>query len=65
VFKIFLANPRKPQGVLDVLLRERERICDFLRSFNWLKFTDQNQAEKDMLLQSLEQMHTAVAVEPS
>lgn len=64
VFKIFLANPRKPKAVLDILLRDREKLTTFLKTFNWLKFTDQNQGEKDMLIDALANMHTIEPWDP-
>ena len=33
VFKIFVANPRKSEHVMDVLLRNRERLLTFLEGF--------------------------------
>ncbi|KAL7669188.1 hypothetical protein ACOME3_009854 [Neoechinorhynchus agilis] len=33
VFKIFVANPNKPKAIFDILLRNRERLIDFLLGF--------------------------------
>eukprot|EP00095_Tigriopus_kingsejongensis_P006450 maker-scaffold384_size188899-snap-gene-0.30 protein:Tk06450 transcript:maker-scaffold384_size188899-snap-gene-0.30-mRNA-1 annotation:"Mo25" len=34
VFKVFVANPNKPKPILDILLRNREKLVDFLTKFH-------------------------------
>ncbi|CAF3773803.1 unnamed protein product, partial [Rotaria sordida] len=34
LFKIFVANPTKPKAISDILLRNRERLIDFLTTFH-------------------------------
>ncbi|CAF3308088.1 unnamed protein product [Rotaria sp. Silwood2] len=34
VFKIFVANPTKPKAITDILLRNREKLINFLTSFH-------------------------------
>ncbi|OQR66420.1 calcium-binding protein 39-like [Tropilaelaps mercedesae] len=33
VFKVFVANPHKPKSILDILIRNREKLADFLSRF--------------------------------
>lgn len=33
VFKVFVANPNKPKPILDILLRNRDKLVDFLTRF--------------------------------
>lgn len=33
VFKVFVANPNKPKPILDILLRNKEKLIDFLKKF--------------------------------
>jgi len=53
VFKIFVANPRKTPAVIEILLRERDRLTEFLKVFDWLKFKEQFAEEKAMILSVL------------
>jgi len=53
VFKIFVANPRKSQAVIDILVRERANLELFLQNFDWLKFKEQFSDEKAMILSVL------------
>ena len=34
VFKVFVANPNKPKAILDILLRNQEKLVDFLSKFH-------------------------------
>lgn len=34
VFKIFVANPTKPKAIADILIRNREKLIDFLTTFH-------------------------------
>lgn len=42
VFKVFVANPNKPRPILDILLRNKERLIEFLTNFQ----TDRNDDEQ-------------------
>jgi len=53
IFKIFVANPRKTTAIIDILLREKERLIEFLKVFDWLKFKEQFAEEKAMILSVL------------
>lgn len=33
VFKVFVANPNKPKPILDILLRNRDKLVDFLTRY--------------------------------
>jgi len=33
VFKIFVANPKKSPSIVEILLRNKERLIEFLRKF--------------------------------
>jgi len=39
--------------VIEILLRERDRLTEFLRVFDWLKFKEQFSEEKAMILSVL------------
>lgn len=34
VFKVFVANPSKPKAISDILIRNRDKLIDFLTTFN-------------------------------
>lgn len=34
VFKVFVANPKKTDGVLDILLRNKDKLIVFLNNFH-------------------------------
>jgi len=42
VFKVFVANPNKPKPILDILLRNQEKLVDFLSKFH----TDRSEDEQ-------------------
>eukprot|EP00128_Syssomonas_multiformis_P014129 Colp12_sorted_trinity150504_noHs@4704 len=42
VFKVFVANPNKPKPILDILLKNKERMIDFLSKFH----NDRNEDEQ-------------------
>jgi len=42
VFKVFVANPNKPKPILDILIRNQERLVDFLTKFH----TDRSEDEQ-------------------
>jgi len=52
-FKIFVANPRKVPAIINILYKEKERLTEFLKNFDWLKFKEQFAEEKAMILSVL------------
>lgn len=42
VFKVFVANPNKPKPILDILLRNQDKLVDFLTKFH----TDRSEDEQ-------------------
>ncbi|KAK6194524.1 protein Mo25 [Patella vulgata] len=42
VFKVFVANPNKPKPILEILLRNKEKLVDFLAKFH----TDRSEDEQ-------------------
>ncbi|XP_064614768.1 protein Mo25-like [Liolophura sinensis] len=42
VFKVFVANPNKPKPILDILLRNKEKLVEFLTNFH----TDRSEDEQ-------------------
>ncbi|XXQ36656.1 Calcium-binding protein 39-like [Plasmodiophora brassicae] len=53
VFKVFIANPKKSQPVLDIIVLNRDRLIDFLKTFQSDKDDDQFVEEKNLLLATL------------
>merc|ERR1712012_533695 len=58
VFKVFVANPRKSKQVLDILTKNKEKLIDFLQSFQKDKEGEDAQftQEKQLLLAALGQL---------
>ncbi|SPO24954.1 related to HYM1 - component of the RAM signaling network [Ustilago trichophora] len=54
VFKVFVANPKKPAGVEGILRRNRERLVKFLADFHNDKDDEQFVDEKSYVLQIIE-----------
>ena len=54
VFKVFVANPKKPPGVEAILRRNRERLVKFLAEFHNDKDDEQFVDEKQYVLQIIE-----------
>lgn len=68
VFKIFVANPHKEGRVLDVLLRNQERLINFMRDFQNERADEQFVEEKGFLVKeigSLTRPPSAQLVSPS
>ena len=42
MFKVFVANPNKPKRILDILLRNQEKLIEFLSKFH----TDRSEDEQ-------------------
>ena len=53
VFKIFVANPKKSQAVVDILIRNKKKLIEFLCKFQKEKEDDQFNEEKNTLLATL------------
>ena len=53
VFKIFVANPHKDGRVLDVLLRNQERLIAFMRDFQNERADEQFIEEKSFLVNEI------------
>lgn len=53
VFKIFVANPKKSRPVLEILVRNKERLIEFLTKFQKDKDDEQFNDEKQLLLNAL------------
>jgi len=62
VFKIFVANPKKSPGVVDILLRNRAKLIEFLKKFQKDKDDEQFNDEKGILLNALEQLEDTGAL---
>ncbi|KAG9508784.1 Calcium-binding protein 39, partial [Fragariocoptes setiger] len=57
VFKVFVANPNKPKPILDILLRNKEKLTEFLNKFQTDRFEDdQFNDEKAYLINQIKQI---------
>jgi len=57
VFKVFVANPNKAKPILDILVKNKERLITFLETFHNDKVEDEQFAdEKAFLLKQIEQL---------
>ena len=56
VFKIFVANPKKSAPVVEILVRNKKKLIDFLTKFQKEKEDDQFNEEKNTLLNTLQQL---------
>jgi len=56
VFKVFVANPKKSPPVLDILVRNRTKLIEFLKNFQRDKDDDQFAEEKNLLLATLSRL---------
>lgn len=59
VFKVFVANPKKPPVIDNILKRNRERLVTFLSNFHNDKEDDQFVDEKSYLISLLQQPQAA------
>merc|ERR1712100_477735 len=53
VFKVFVANPSKSQPILDLLIRNKEKLISFLNNFHNDKEDEQFNEEKAFLLKQV------------
>ncbi|KAG0146293.1 hypothetical protein CROQUDRAFT_657617 [Cronartium quercuum f. sp. fusiforme G11] len=56
VFKVFVANPRKPAPIEAILRRNKEKLIDFLRNFHNDKDDEQFNDEKGFLIIQIENL---------
>jgi len=56
VFKVFVANPKKPPQIETILRRNREKLLQFLRNFHNDKEDEQFTDEKQFLIVQIEQL---------
>jgi len=56
VFKVFVANPNKPDGILKILSKNKEKLVQFLTNFHNDKEDDQFNDEKAFLLKQIQQL---------
>lgn len=56
VFKVFIANPNKPQPILHILIKNKEKLVQFLSNFQNDKEDDQFNDEKAFLLKQIQQL---------
>jgi len=58
VFKVFVANPNKPTAILDILLKNKQRLIPFLSGFQKDREAEDEQFrdEKAFLLKQIEQL---------
>mmetsp|Transcript_29951 Transcript_29951/g.39378 ORF Transcript_29951/g.39378 Transcript_29951/m.39378 type:complete len:344 (-) Transcript_29951:321-1352(-) len=53
VFKVFVANPRKPADIVNILLKNRDKLLAFLENFHNDKEDNQFIEEKQLLISTL------------
>ncbi|KAI0980376.1 hypothetical protein GJ496_003641 [Pomphorhynchus laevis] len=57
VFKIFVANPNKPKAISDILVRNRDKLIDFLTTFNTDRTDDEQFCdEKAYLIKQIKEL---------
>lgn len=57
VFKVFVANPNKPKPILDILLRNKDKLVDFLTKFQTDRADDdQFNDEKAYLIKQIREL---------
>ena len=56
-FQIFVANPNKPQPILDILLRNKEKLVEFLSRFHTERSEDEQfNDEKSYLIKQIKEL---------
>jgi hypothetical protein len=65
VFKIFVANPKKPEDISDILACNKQKLITFLQSFQNDKDDTQFADEKRMLICALNRLPEKVIAQPS
>eukprot|EP01128_Nolandella_sp_AFSM9_P002517 TRINITY_DN12882_c0_g1_i1.p1 TRINITY_DN12882_c0_g1~~TRINITY_DN12882_c0_g1_i1.p1 ORF type:complete len:332 (-),score=93.61 TRINITY_DN12882_c0_g1_i1:132-1127(-) len=56
VFKVFVANPNKPQAILDILVKNKSKLMSYLGEFHNDKDDEQFTDEKAYLLRQIESL---------
>lgn len=56
VFKIFVANPKKSRQVLEILVRNKDKLIEFLTKFQKDKDDEQFNEDKKFLLRTLDKL---------
>jgi len=57
VFKVFVANPNKPKPILDILMRNRDKLVDFLSKFHTDRSEDEQfNDEKAYLIKQIKEL---------
>jgi len=57
VFKVFVANPNKPKPILDILLRNQDKLVDFLSKFHTDRTEDEQfNDEKAYLIKQIKEL---------
>ena len=57
VFKVFVANPNKPKPISEILLRNRDKLVEFLTEFHSERTDDEQfNDEKAYLIKQIRQM---------
>eukprot|EP00092_Neocalanus_flemingeri_P009421 GFUD01010135.1.p1 GENE.GFUD01010135.1~~GFUD01010135.1.p1 ORF type:complete len:340 (-),score=72.80 GFUD01010135.1:365-1384(-) len=57
VFKVFVANPNKPKPILDILLRNKDKLVDFLSKFHTDRSEDEQfNDEKAYLIKQIKEL---------
>ena len=64
MFKIFVANPHKEGRVLDVLLRNQQRLINFMSAFQTERTDEQFVEEKSFLVQEIGSLTAPTAPQP-
>lgn len=61
VFKVFVANPNKPRPIADILLRNKDKLVDFLSKFQTDRFEDEQfNDEKTYLINRIRDLKSTV-----
>lgn len=57
VFQVFVANPNKPKPILDILLRNQEKLVEFLTRFHTDRSEDEQfNDEKAYLIKQIKEL---------
>merc|ERR1719197_243014 len=65
VFKVFVANPKKPADVADILLKNKEKLIAYLENFHNDKDDEQFNEEKALLIKTLHDLQPTPAPAPA
>merc|ERR1712212_286872 len=66
VFKVFVANPNKPKPIMDILIRNRDKLIDFLSNFHNDRSDDEQfNDEKAFLIKQIQELKQATPVATS